>query len=535
MRPLKTARRPPIYPKTPGHLPCSSLTHPLPLPSRRPSVSFGGFGLTLSMAAIIVVLMALTTALDIRSERERARASLQQRGLALSDTLSNAVSDAIYFGDIDQLGDVKDVVMSQPDIEYFRVIRTDGGLLEDSGQPGRYPVGVGGGIGLTAVQRRDTVTRFVGDTLEVASPVSAGREVVGGIEIGFSTRSLDQQIGALTAKRVWQGVALLAIGVLISYGAAQYLVRPVRRLARAARRISEGEYEFTPEGARGDEIGDLSRAFEEMTRALRSSRDRLEARAGELGRANEQLETEIAEREETQLELRRSRQRIVAVAESVRRETARHLHGSVQNKLILLLHRIDDILDHTSSPDLLKELKDLRQQVETVAEQDVRRVSQQLYPAILRRGLSPALQSLGDRFEAAIPVEMEIDQDLAVREKTESGLIPEQVRLAAYRVAEEALTNVLKHAEATTVALMVSYNGGSVLTLSVRNDGRGFDIDRATNGVGIGTMRDYAEVVSGVCDVSSSTASGTQVKATFPLDGRTADSRDLNSAIATRL
>ena len=45
MRRLKTLRRPPIYPKTPGHLPCSSLTHPLPLPSRRPSVSFGGFGL----------------------------------------------------------------------------------------------------------------------------------------------------------------------------------------------------------------------------------------------------------------------------------------------------------------------------------------------------------------------------------------------------------------------------------------------------------------------------------------------------------
>ena len=42
---LKTVRRPPIYPKTPGHLPCSSLTHPLPLSSPRPSVSFGGFGL----------------------------------------------------------------------------------------------------------------------------------------------------------------------------------------------------------------------------------------------------------------------------------------------------------------------------------------------------------------------------------------------------------------------------------------------------------------------------------------------------------
>ena len=51
MRRLKTVRRPPIYPKSPGHLPCSSLTHPLPLPSRRPSVSFGGFGLKLGVAS----------------------------------------------------------------------------------------------------------------------------------------------------------------------------------------------------------------------------------------------------------------------------------------------------------------------------------------------------------------------------------------------------------------------------------------------------------------------------------------------------
>ena len=51
MRRLKTVRRPPIYPKTPGHLPCSSLTHPLPLSSRRPSVSFGGFGLKKQIAS----------------------------------------------------------------------------------------------------------------------------------------------------------------------------------------------------------------------------------------------------------------------------------------------------------------------------------------------------------------------------------------------------------------------------------------------------------------------------------------------------
>ena len=56
MRRLKTLRRPPIYPKTPGHLPCSSLTHPLPLSSRRPSVSFGGFGVKHSRTGASVTL-----------------------------------------------------------------------------------------------------------------------------------------------------------------------------------------------------------------------------------------------------------------------------------------------------------------------------------------------------------------------------------------------------------------------------------------------------------------------------------------------
>ncbi len=72
MRPLKTARRPPIYPKTPGHLPCSSLTHPLPLPSRRPSVSFGGFGVTLGFDVV-----GITSAEPFRRDEEAALARVR--------------------------------------------------------------------------------------------------------------------------------------------------------------------------------------------------------------------------------------------------------------------------------------------------------------------------------------------------------------------------------------------------------------------------------------------------------------------------
>ena len=75
MRRLKTVRWPPIYPKTPGHLPCSSLTHPLPLSSRRPSVSFGGFGLKGSL----ISWRALNLGVDVsRTDTPRLQQKLTQ-------------------------------------------------------------------------------------------------------------------------------------------------------------------------------------------------------------------------------------------------------------------------------------------------------------------------------------------------------------------------------------------------------------------------------------------------------------------------
>ena len=80
MRRLKTVRRPPIYPKTPGHLPCSSLTHPLPLSSRRPSVSFGGFGLTDKIVGDIIYDLSHTETEGARHFVNYRDMSVQQLG-----------------------------------------------------------------------------------------------------------------------------------------------------------------------------------------------------------------------------------------------------------------------------------------------------------------------------------------------------------------------------------------------------------------------------------------------------------------------
>lgn len=218
-------------------------------------------------------------------------------------------------------------------------------------------------------------------------------------------------------------------------------------------------------------------------------------------------------------ELQLSRQRMVTMQESVRRDIAQQLHGSVQNRLIILLHRLAELERAASPRELAEEIGGLRQELAELLENQVRSISHRLYPSILRRGLVAALQSLADQFEAALPIEMELDEELKQQERIGPRLILEQVRLAAYRIAEEALTNAAKHAKASRVTIGLEMSSEGWLRLIVRNDGQGFDLGSASGGLGILMMQDYAEVVGGECVIRSAPEEGTEVTAILPLAG----------------
>ena len=72
----------------------------------------------------------------------------------------------------------------------------------------------------------------------------------------------------------------------------------------------------------------------------------------------------------------------------------------------------------------------------------------------------PALQSLEDQIESVIPIELDLDEDLVRREMADRNLILEQAKSAAYRIAEEALTNVVKHANETNVSVRLESPSG---------------------------------------------------------------------------
>ena len=215
--------------------------------------------------------------------------------------------------------------------------------------------------------------------------------------------------------------------------------------------------------------------------------------------------------------LQESRRRIVAAGEELRKEIALQLHGSVQNRLILLMHRLDELEREASSGEMAAQLWNLRREFGEVLQKDLHSITYQLYPSILRYGLVPALQSLGDSFGETLTIDIELDEELVRREKTDRTLIPEQVRLVAYRIAEEALGNVVKHANASKVAIRPELTPEGCLRLTVRDDGQGFDEHGISVGTGMSAMMDYAEAMGGTRLVHSAPGSGTEVIVTLPL------------------
>jgi signal transduction histidine kinase len=226
-------------------------------------------------------------------------------------------------------------------------------------------------------------------------------------------------------------------------------------------------------------------------------------------------------------ELRLSRQRLIAAHECVRRDIATQLRDGVQERLLVLKGRLQELLEGIgSASETTRLLSNVIDELNQKIEHQVGVLSRQLYPSTLGEGLVPAFQSLRDQFGAALALEIKLDEEFAKQEQADRNLFPEQVGLAAYRIAEEALTNVVKHAKASKVTVRLDSSREGWLRLTVRDDGQGFDVESPPYGLGMGTMQDYAEAVDGECSVQSDPGVGTEVTAVLPVSRPGAEHRE---------
>ena len=144
------------------------------------------------------------------------------------------------------------------------------------------------------------------------------------------------------------------------------------------------------------------------------------------------------------------RQRVIMGHEKTLKEVANLLHAQVQSRLLVLQYWLKDCEDllPEAPPEVMDRLGDARRMLSEIINDDLRSITRQLYPSIIRVGLPSALNSLADRFQCMFKLEVDVDDRLAEMETSVSSSIRDEIRLALYRIVEEALTNVAKHSMA---------------------------------------------------------------------------------------
>lgn len=246
----------------------------------------------------------------------------------------------------------------------------------------------------------------------------------------------------------------------------------------------------------------------------------IKAEAGEIIAAIETLQ-DITGEKQLQENMHYYVQLITRAQEEERKRLARDLHDDVSSSLLLLTQRLDAIISSNrprQSQALKEELETLRGQAVEALE-CVRRYAQDLRPRILDDlGLLPALEWMADEIEKNYGIKANVE--VFGNERN----LPAEVQLLLFRIAQEALTNIRRHAEASEVMVKLEFGDGAV-TMTVSDNGRGFELPpriedlTVTSRLGIMGMHERARLLGGTFAIKSEPNKGTHVVTRVPLQG----------------
>jgi signal transduction histidine kinase len=267
---------------------------------------------------------------------------------------------------------------------------------------------------------------------------------------------------------------------------------------------------------------ELAETAESLNARLREAHDRLEGRVAErtaeLAAANASLRAEIGARGAAEASRRELLRRLATAQEDERRRIARDLHDQMGQLLTALGLGLKALEDATPDPSParphLARLRDLTDLIGREAHQ----LALELRPTALDDlGLQAALANYAEGWPARSGVELDFHAA-----GPDTGRLPEAAETALFRVVQEALTNVLRHAGARRVSLVLQRSAGQAVAV-VEDDGVGFDAESETAPAGGGGrlgllgMRERVALVGGTLTVESAPGRGTTVIARVPL------------------
>jgi len=339
---------------------------------------------------------------------------------------------------------------------------------------------------------------------DVAVPIRMRGLPVGAVRLGISRAGVDRLMWTLALRVFAVLFVLMLVGIGSIWRFSRRMAEPIRRLRDGARAVQAGDLGQRVPVDRSDEIGELASAFNAMTAELARSRDDLARKEAMRARLLEQ---------------------VITVQEDERKRIARELHDETSQALTSLMVGLK-LLEQR--PELVEEreaVADLRALAGKTLEA-VHDLALQLRPSVLDDlGLVPAMERLAADFQRMHGIRVAFETTLRTGPR-----LPAPIETALYRIAQEALTNVARHAAARSVSLLLEVRHGSV-SLIVEDDGQGFDVaacmksTRSERCLGVFGMRERATLLGGILTIESTPGNGTTVFVEVPLPSEAANAR----------
>lgn len=444
----------------------------------------------------LVVLMGVAATIEVRTLLEHTLTmQTHERSIAIARDVAARSTDLVlmrdYYGLFRLLRDTQE---NNPDLRYAFIIDSEGTIVAHTFGSG-FPVGLRDANTVTAQEHHRSVLLATneGDIWDTAVPMFDGR--AGIARVGLSLAAREQTVAAVTGQLLITTIMAAAIGITAAAFLTWLLTRPILQLVALTKAVAHGDFSQRARRWANDEIGQLTDAFNAMSEALA------------------QAERERAEREHLRAQYVTQ---IITAQEEERKRIARELHDSTSQALTSLLVGLRSLADRHRSPEIAQQVDDLRSIVGQILN-DLHALARQLRPSVLDDlGLAAALQ----RYVAECRARSGLIIDLALPGLDDFRLDP-VVETALYRIVQEGLTNIIRHAHASTASVVIERRADRVRAI-IEDDGCGFD-PNALHGdghLGLNGIRERAALLNGQLIIESSPGSGTTLYVEIPLTTR---------------
>jgi two-component system sensor histidine kinase UhpB len=348
-------------------------------------------------------------------------------------------------------------------------------------------------------------------------PPTLTTEVVGRVRVTMSpTNMLAKQLRRFRIELAMAALALLASG-LLAWVLARSLIVPLREAIGKLRQIRGGDYRVELPVTTGGEVGELQASIGGMSVALDESKKDLENKVAErtrdlLASRNEALRADA--------DKRKLIQKVNNIIEDERKSIAIEIHDELNASLIAVRLESQTIQHLAARAAPGPELEQIAAKAQAITRLSLdlyangRRLVRRLRPEVLDMlGLHGAVEEMVNHYRSSgVHFEFASHGDFSK--------IGNELAISAYRIVQEALSNIMKHSQAGFARVDLALDAAA-LHVEVQDDGEGFDPALASEGIGIIGMRERVHALGGAIRVQSVPGEGTLVAITLPLDGAT--------------